>query len=301
MFRRWATVVHEIAVDTAHGARRQDLMLIAAGLTFYAGIAVIPLLLLGLYGAGLVLDPERVAQLVDQLSQYAPATSGAPQIVRALGDVGPRLGVPALIASVITASTYGEGLLRAIDSLDGEDRPSRTLLGRLRVVPYIGVFPLVTMLGLAAVAVLPERIGGGTSGRVLGVYVTFLVGWASSTLLLIVLYRLFAARALRWAAIVWGSLATGSFLIGMSLGWVLVLRFGIAIGRAYGGSEQLGRIVLVAIYLLFVQVTVLLGYLLTRSIDAWMRGDTDDGSSAADHPTRSGQRSAPLRTNTPPE
>lgn len=301
MFHRWATAVRAIATDTIHRARRQDLMLIAAGLTFYAGIAVVPLLLLGLYGAGLVIEPSRVAALVDQLSQYAPATSGAPQIVRALGDIGPRLGVPALIASVITASTYGEGLLRAIDSLDREDRPSRTLLGRLRVVPYIGVFPLVTMLGLAAVAVLPDRIGGGTTGRVLGVYLTFLTGWISSSLLLIVLYRLFAARALRWAAIVWGSLATGSFLIGMSLGWVLVLRLDIAIGRAYGGSDQLGRIVLVAIYLLFVQVAVLVGYLLTRSIDAWIRKDSGDSAASGDSAGRSGDEQPPIRTNTSPD
>jgi len=273
MIGRWLAAAREIAVDTGRRARRQDLMLIAAGLTFYAGIAVIPLLLLGLYGAGLVLDPERVVALVDRLSRFAPATSGAPQIVRALGDSGARLGIPALIASLVTASTYGEGLLRAVDTLEGEQRPTRSLMGRLRVLPYVGVFPLVTLLGLVAVATLPDRLGGGTTGQVLGAYLTFWVVWLSATALLMVLYRLFAARTLRWAAITWGSLATGSFLSGMSLGWVLVLRFGITVGEAYGGSELLGRIVLVAIYLLFVQVAVLVGYLLVSAIDQWLAGD----------------------------
>lgn len=273
MIGRWLAAAREIAVETGRRARRQDLMLIAAGLTFYAGIAVIPLLLLGLYGAGLVIDPERVVALVDRLARFAPATSGAPQIVRALGDSGASLSVPALIASLVTASTYGEGLLRAVDTLEGEQRPTRSLMGRLRVLPYVGVFPLVTLLGLVAVATLPDLIGGGTSGQVLGAYLTFWVVWLSATALLMVLYRLFAARALRWAAIAWGSLAAGSFLSGMSLGWVLVLRFGITVGEAFGGSELLGRIVLVAIYLLFVQVAVLVGYLLVSAIDQWLDGD----------------------------
>lgn len=270
MRNRWFAVVRAIAAETRRRARRQDLMLIAAGLTFYAGIAVIPLLLLGLYGAGLVLDPERVVALVDRLSQYAPAAAGAPEIVRALGDAGPRLSIPSLIASLVTASTYGEGLLRAVDTLEGGQRPSRSLLGRLRVLPYMGVFPLITVVGLAAVAVLPGRLGAGTTGQVLGAYLTFWVGWLSATALLMVLYRLFAARALRWSAIAWGSLAAGSFLAGMTLGWVLVLRFDITIGQAYGGSELLGRLVLVAIYLLFVQVAVLVGYVLVVVIDRWM-------------------------------
>jgi membrane protein len=270
---RWVAAAREVAADTGRRARRQDLMLIAAGLTFYAGIAVVPLLLLGLYGAGLVLDPERVMTLVDRLAQYASAATGAAQFLRSLGESGPRLGLPSLLASVVTASTYGEGLLRAIDTLEGERRPTRTVMGRLRVLPYLGVFPLVTLLGLITVMVLPERLGGGATGRALGIYLTFWVGWALATALLIVLYRLFAARTLRWAAIIWASLAAGSFLTGMSLGWVLVLRIGLTIGRAFGGSELVGHIVLLTVYLLFVQVIVLMGYLLARSIDDLLSAD----------------------------
>jgi hypothetical protein len=54
----------------------------------------------------------------------------------------------------------------------------------------------------------------------------------------------------------------------MSLGWVLVLRYGVAVGRAFGGSDDVGRVVLFTVYLLLVQVTVLVGYLLVLSVDA---------------------------------
>lgn len=263
----WWRAVVAIGRDTADRVGRVDLMLTAAGLTFYAGIAVVPLLLLGLYGAGLLLGPDRVADLVLRLSEFTPATLGVRDLVQMIGAGAPRLGVSSLIASILTATTYGEGLLRAVDSLEGSFGPRRTIVGRLRVLPYLGVFPLVTMLGLATVAMLPDMLGSGVGSRLLGVYVTFWVGWLSAAALVGVLYRLFAQRSLRWPAIVWSALATGSFLAGMSLGWVLVLRFGVAVGRAYGGSEQIGLVVLVSIYLLFVQVAVLVGYLLAQSID----------------------------------
>lgn len=267
MVRHWAAVARQLAADVRRRASGHDIMLVAAGLTLYAGIAIVPLLLLGLYGAGLVLGVDRVADLVGHLAQFAPSNLGVPSLVRMLGDIGPRLGIPSLIASVLTATTYGEGLRRAVDTLEGSQRRNRTLAGRIRVLPYLGVFPLVTVAGLVTVATLPDMLVGGTPGRVLGVYLTFWIGWLSASALLIVLYRLFAGRVLRWPAIVWGSLATGSFLAGMSLGWVLVLRYGLAVGSAYGGSEQLGRIVLFAVYLLFVQLAVLLGYLLVLAID----------------------------------
>ena len=118
---------------------------------------------------------------------------------------------------------------------------------------------------------------GDMLGQVLGVYLTFWIGWLSATALLVVLYRLFSVQRLRWPATVWGALATGSFLAGMSLGWVLVLRYGVAVGRAFGGSVDVGRVVLFTVYLLLVQVTVLLGYLLVLSIDAHLTSTPDSG------------------------
>jgi membrane protein len=270
MLQRWSAVTRSVVGDTVERARGHDLMLLAAGLTLYAGIAIVPLLLVGLYGAGVVAGPDRVAMLVRDLAAFAPEDMGARDIVRALADAGPRLGIGSLIASLLAATTYGEGMLRAVDALEGARRPNRTLRGRVRVLPYVGVFPFVTVAGLLTVAALPDVLGGGTTGRVLGVYLTFWIGWLSATVLLIVLYRLFAGRDLRWAATVWGALATGSFLAGMSLGWVLVLRYGVAVGRAFGGSMDVGRVVLFTIYLLLVQTTVLVGYLLVRAIDAQM-------------------------------
>lgn len=284
--RRWTTVASVVVRDTVRRSRDFDLALIAAGLTLYAGIAVVPLLLFGLYGAGLLLGADRVAELVTQLSRFSPRAFGARDLLQTIGVVGPQLGVPALIASVVTASTYGEGVLRAFATIDerqddeATERPSKTVRGRLLVIPYLAVFPLVTAAGLLVVSVLPRNLGSGLGGQLLGVYLTFWAGWLSASALLIVLYKVFSGVTLRWSATVWGALAAGSFMSGMSLGWVLLLRFGVTVGRAYGGSDQIGRVVLLAIYLLFVQVTLLLGYLLTRSIDRYLAGGTEHDANA---------------------
>lgn len=284
MARRWFGVVRSIAADTWRRAQGHDLMLIAAGLALYAGIAIVPLLLLGLYAAGLVVGTQEAVDLVRRVSELAPPTMGVRQTVRTLGAIGPNLAIPSLIASIIAATTYGEGMLRAVDAIEGARRANRTVAGRLRALPYVGVFPFVTAAGLLTVATLPDLVGGGTTGQVLGVYLTFWTGWLAATVLLIVLYRLFSARPLRWAATVWGSLATGSFLVGMSLGWVVVLRYGIAVGRAFGGSEDVGRVVLFAIYLLLVQTVVLVGHLLIVSINAYL---TTPATVASEQPTPS--------------
>lgn len=263
----WASTAADVVRDTRRRAAGRDLTLIAAGLALYAGIAIVPLLLVGLWGAGLVLGAERVATLVARIADFAPATFGASGALRDLGSIGPRLGVPSLVASLLTATTYGEGLLRAVDLMTDTRRARRSLMGRLRSLPYLGAFPLVTVLGLGTVAVLPDMLGMGGGSRVLGVYVTFWVGWLSAATLVGLLYWLFATRPLGAAALALSALATGSFLAGMSLGWVLVLRYGVAVGRAYGGSEQIGGVVLFAIYLVLVQVVVLVGYLLALSIE----------------------------------
>lgn len=121
------------------------------------------------------------------------------------------------------------------------------------------MLPLVVLVGLGAVAVLPGALGLGAGARFLGVYATFLIGWGTSAGVCTSLYR--TSRAAPCAvALAWASAATGSFLAGMSLGWVLVLEIGIDVDDAFGGSRLLGTLVLIAICLFLVQVVLLVGY-----------------------------------------
>ena len=265
--RRQALV--RLAVDVRRGLRGHDMWLLAGGLTFYAGIAVVPLLLLALYLAGLVVGADTVRTLALDLVRLAPERLGFAQGLEALADVGPSLGITAALAALLPATTYGEGLVRAFDRLgDGGRTEGRIWRGRLRAFALLALLPGLVMVGLLGTAVLPDLLGRGPVGRVLGYYATFWIGWISSSALLALTYRAFVSEPLGARALFWGSASAGSFLTGMSLAWVALLGSDIDFARAYGGSEAVAAVVLASLYLFLVQMVTLVGYVLTLRIAA---------------------------------
>lgn len=258
----------QLARDVASTIRGHDLVLLAAGLTFYAAISVVPLLLIAIWLAGLVLGPDTVARLVSTVAGYVPEPIGIRSALHALTDAGSRLGLMSVLAALIPATTYGEGLTRALARLDDREvARAASVWGRLRSLTILATLPVVVLAGLLAVAILPQVLGVGEGARLLGVYLTFVVGWLSWALLLAVVYLSFG-NALRGRSVLWGALSAGSFLCGMSLGWVLFLRFNPALGRAYGGSEVLGGLVLAVLYLFLVQLVLLVGYAVILQVEA---------------------------------
>lgn len=249
--------------------RDHDVLLLAAALAFYALIAVVPLLLLALWTAGLVVGDERVRALVADVAAVAPDQLGFATRLTDLGEASAAIGLLTVAAALVPATTYGDGVLRAFDRISGERTGAKGVRGRLRALALLAVLPLLVALGLAAVAVLRGVLpAGDPGGWLLGGYVTFLVTWLGATLLLAVTYAAFSPLTLTRRGLWWSAAATGSFLAGMSLGWVAVLTFGVDVGRAYGGAEDLGALVLLAVYLYLVQLVCLLGY-------AWALGIAD--------------------------
>ena len=259
------TAVRGLAGDVRVTLVGHDIWLIAGGLTFYAGIAVVPLVLLGLWLAGLAVGAATVRDLALQLAEYAPESLGLSRGLRELAEIGPTLGLLAAVAALVPATSYGEGLVRAFDRLGGRLRSERRAWrGRLRSLVLLAVLPGITMLGLVGLAALPELVRGhGVGALLLGLYATFWVGWISSSLLMAATYRGFAPEPMGARALFWGCSATGSFLTGMSLAWVAILEFDLEFARAYGGAEPVAAVVLAALYLFLVQLVVLIGYVLT--------------------------------------
>jgi membrane protein len=265
----WLGALGSLAGDVRRAIAGHDVWLAAGGLTFYAGIAVIPLMLLGLFLAGLLVGQETARDLALELAGYAPEGLGLSDGLEELAEVGPRLGLLAAAVAVVPASSYGEGLVRAFDRLGGRPRAQRRALrGRLKSLALVAALPGVVLVGLLSAATVPGRLGDGTSATVLGVYLAFWIGWIASSLLLLLLYRAFVPEPLGARALFWGCTATGSFLTGMSLAWVAIVGADLDVGRAYGGSEAVGAAVLGAIYLFAVQLVVLIGYVLTLQLAA---------------------------------
>jgi membrane protein len=261
--RAAGNAVRQVVPDLVRQIRRHDLVFYAAGLTFYAAIAVVPLLLVAWFVTSLVLGDEVVGTLTTALAAYAPTSLGLREGVRSLGEVGPRLGIASFAAALVPATSYGDGLVRAMDRVAERDRRAKGLRGRLLALVFVASLPPVVMAELGAVAVLPGALGFTGRFNLVSVAVAFVVGWLSAGLLVGVLYRAFSPRPLAAGPLALGAALTGSFLSGMSLTWLFLLRFGVDVGVAFGGSDLLGTVVVAAVFLYLVQVVLLGGYVLT--------------------------------------
>jgi membrane protein len=256
-------LVRTVATEVARHMRRHDLVFSAAGLTFYAAIAVVPLLLVAWSVTSLVLGDDLVRTLTVALAEYAPTSLGLREGVRSLGEVGPRLGIASLAAALVPATSYGDGLVRALDRIAERDRRAKGLRGRLLGLVFVAALPPVVLGELGAVAVLPGALGFTGRFNLLSVAVAFVVGWLSAGLLVGVLYRAFSPRPIRAGPLVLGAGVTGAFLSGMSLTWLFLLRFGVDVGIAFGNSDLLGTLVVAAVFLYLVQVVLLAGYVVS--------------------------------------
>jgi len=264
--------LQETAAGTVASLRGHDLLLYAAGLTFYAALGLVPLLLLASKAATLVLSPESVAAVGRRLGAYAGQRLGLDRAAEQLVVSGSRLRPSAVVAAVVPASLYSEGFVRAFDRLSARGRRrNRTARGRLFAPLLFAASTLALVVALAVGGSLAGSLGRGPGARVLGIYLAFLLLWVLSTGVLALLYRVFSSERPAAGALVLGAAATGSFLAGMSLGFVLVVRLATGVGTPYGGNAALGAASVLGFLLYLSHIVVLVGFALTLRLDARWR------------------------------
>jgi membrane protein len=245
-------------------AQRSDLMLVAAGLTFYAVVGLIPLLAVGIRVAAALLGSDAVQSAAQELSDFVPGSLGADEAVRDLAAGAAGASWWSAAVAIVPASFYAEGTVRGLErfSRKAESR-SRTLRGRLLTIPVVLVAITAMLLGATLLRpLLGDPFGTGTWARLLGVLVAFCVLWAGSTGVLALVYRLFASTPIRPGALVLSAAAAGSWLAGQTLGFVLSIRLLGRLDSAYGEVPWAGAIAAAAFFLYLNHVVVLLGYAL---------------------------------------
>jgi len=226
-------------------------------------------LLLALGVTALVLGDATVVRLGDHLADAVPARHGFADSIRHLTMNPDGGGAAAVIGSVLIASLYGEGLVRALDRLSRHGgRSNRGLRGRLMSPLLILLFAGVLAIALMLSAQLPRPGGGSWASTLLAVYLSFLIGWAAATAMLVLVYRAFSAERPSLRALLWGSAATGSWLSGQTLGFVYVISLPLQLGKPFGGSDAVGTVAVVGFWLYFSHLVMLVGYLLVLRLDA---------------------------------
>jgi membrane protein len=271
-----------------HRVRRRlssiDLALTGAGLTFYAGIAVVPSLLVALWAAGLIVGGARLAEFAHSLGAALPSSLGAPDVARRLVETGARLSWTSALVAAFPASLYGEGLRRAFVAMEGGG--SERLLGwrgRLRVLPVLAIAPLAVLAVLAITPLLARLFTSEAAGPTsLGVFVALVVDWLALAVPMTWAYRVVGRDVRRWLPAVAAGFGTASFVSGFLQGFVLFLALPIDLEKPFGGLPVVGAVVAVGFWLWVLHLVVLVGYAVAlewpgTAVTAWHDGQEPAG------------------------
>ena len=268
--RRVRAEARDLLRASAERLRGRDVALIAAGLTFYAGIAVVPLLLVALSLTTLVSSPGTVRELGDRLGELLPSQLGAPAAVRTLVDAGVSMDLLEFVLALLPLSFYGEGLRRALLRFTTVQDTLTGWRGRLLAMPLVAAFPALTyplLLAASAMAELDER-GNDVSSFLVGYYSVLF----ALTVPLVWGYGVIAGgRRLSWPALLCGVLFTAACLSGFLQGFVLFLALPLALGAPFGGLTAVGAVVAIILWLFLLHLVVIGGWLLTQSLDDRIR------------------------------
>jgi membrane protein len=299
--RRVNDLVRQLPARTLDGLRGHDLLLYGAGVTFYAALAVLPVVFVATRVLSAVLGAERVLRLATDLGRALPSTLGADTLaVRLLGEAT-SLRWSAVLIALLPASLYGEGLRRAYSALAGADDSLVGWRGRLAVLPVLGVAPALLLCVLGITPLLADLFRQGAGGVALGVYVALNVDWVVVSLPLAWTFRVVAADPPSWRAALIGGFATGAFVAGFLQGFVLFLSLPLDLGAPFAGQTAVGAVCAVLLWLWVLHLVVLVGWVATRAgVRAWAEGAAEpDRPTAPDGPTADGRADRPAAPRRP--
>ncbi|NEK85979.1 YihY/virulence factor BrkB family protein [Blastococcus saxobsidens] len=264
------------------GLSGRDLALISAGLTFYAGIAIVPLMVLAFALTSWLTSADRVRELGNRLADLLPGELGAPAAVERLVEAGVGLDVLGALLALLPMSFYGEGLRRALLRFSSRDEGMTGWRGRLAALPLILLSPVLLyplLLAASAMAGLAER--GGAAATAGQVAVGFYSVLAALTLPLAWGFRVVAGGRVGRRALAAGALFTAACLSGFLQGFVLFLSLPLDLGAPFGGLDVVGGVVALGLWLFLLHLVVITGWLATRALDDVLAGPPDVRGEAA--------------------
>lgn len=274
--RRLRSALRALPHLTLRDLRGHDLLLLAAGVTFYAALAVVPVVFVATRLATLLVGRDEVRALAEGVGRALPGAIGADQVALALLGQGTDLGLLPLALCVLPASLYGEGLRRAYAVLGSPDADDRLTgwRGRLAALPVLAAAPALLLAVLAVTPWLADLFSRGAGGVALGVYVALNVDWLVLSLPLAWSFRVVAPDRLGWRVALAGGLVTGAFVAGFLQGFVLFTSLPLDLGAPFGGLVALGAVCAVLLWLWVLHLVVLVGYAATRRL-ALLLGEGD--------------------------
>ncbi|MEU4626246.1 YhjD/YihY/BrkB family envelope integrity protein [Actinoplanes sp. NPDC023801] len=254
--------------------RGKDVALHAAAITFYSGIAVVPVALLAIWITGLAVGAERVRDLTGRTLAALPDEIGAPRALGALIEAGLNLTPVLALASLLPATLYGEGLRRAFASIA---RPGEKLVGwrgRILWLPLLAATPALLLSLLLALPTTSRLWLRGGWSAVLGVVLSFLAVWLLLTPVVIWVFRYVAPGRPPWLLTTLIGSFTAANLSGFLHGFVLFSSLPLDLGVPFGGFTEVGAVVAIGFWLYLFHVVLLAGFAATRAVETHLSDDS---------------------------
>lgn len=172
-----------IVRDVRTTASRRDLSVAAAELTYFAGIALVPWLLLGAWSLTWWPRAQDAAARLATTRALVPEAMGARPSFDALVAAGTSLGLLGALLTLLPATFYGEGVRRGCLSLLPVDDRFTGWRARLSLAPLLLLLPLVAWFLLeVAHRLVPLAPADGWGELTLRVVVGFVALWWALTL-----------------------------------------------------------------------------------------------------------------------
>lgn len=239
-------------------ARRDEILLHASSLAFYALVSIAPVVIVSLWLMSIVVGDEEVKDLAAILKELAPKKLGADGALTRVGDLGTSIGIPAVIAALLPATAYGGGLKRALEHVSPKKKTDlRGLRGRGLAV--LGLLPLFALGGLVASYLATALVGDSGPMIVVGWAVGLAVAFVFVTLTVAVIYRVFGPDDLGPKVLLHGAAACSLGVALLSIAFTIYLRVGADFQERYA-SSGLAAVILLGVWLFLSNVLLLVGY-----------------------------------------
>ena len=278
--RGWFAVLKRVKAEV----KDDNVPLLAAGVAFYAMLAIFPAIIALVTVYGMVADPAQVESQVGEFAKSLP--SGADQLltqqlksVTSAGRQSLSIGLAVSLLAVLWSASGGvQGLVKGLNLVyDEKETRGFIKLRGLSLLLTIGAI-VVAVVALALITVFPgviDNFGLGQAARLAASIVRWVVLALLVLIAIAVVYRYAPDRANpRWRWVSWGAVvALVLWLLGsIGFSWY-VDNFG-KYNQTYGA---LAAVIILLLWLFLSAFAVLLGAELDAEIERQTARDTTTG------------------------
>jgi membrane protein len=274
----------DILIRTWNEIGDDHVSLIAAGVGFYALLALFPGIAAMIAIWGLAFDPQQIQQQIATISELLPQQAAAivTEQARQVAAGGGGLGLAAAGGILLALYSASKGMKALIEGLNiiYDEEEKRWFIKLNLMALLLTLFVIVAMiLALGLIVVVPivlQFVGSGSLVNTLVSLLRWPILFVGAMVVLAALYRFAPSRATaRWRWVTWGAaVATLIWVLGSIAFSIYVRNFG-SYNETYG---SIGAVIILLMWLWLSAFIVLLGAEVNSEMEHQTERDSTTGA-----------------------